>query len=151
MSERGSEILRHKKLQAGKTSVAFSRRTASPFNISNEEAPKLKNFTETVLKSCAPLSVAGAALFAFSTPAEAGSVKNGNVTDLTLYGQVNRTFMIYDDGEETGYRNMDGDAGSTRFGLKASGKVNESVSLGAIGSGTAIQRPRYNQPVNGKR
>ena len=91
----------------------------------------MKNFTNTVLKSCAPLSVAGAALFAFSAPAEAGSVKNGNVTDLTVYGQVNRTFMVYDDGEETGYRNMDGDAGSTRFGLRASGKVNESVSLGA--------------------
>ena len=91
----------------------------------------MKNFTDTVLKSCAPLSVAGAALFAFSAPAEAGSVKNGNVTDLTVYGQVNRTFMVYDDGEEKGYRNMDGDAGSTRFGLRASGKVNESVSVGA--------------------
>lgn len=91
----------------------------------------MKKFTDTVLKSCAPLSVAGAALFAFSTPAEAGSIKNGNATDLIVYGQVNRTFMVFDDGDETGYRNMDGDAGSTRFGLRASGKVNESVSVGA--------------------
>ena len=131
MSERGSEILRHKKLQAGKTSVAFSRRTSPPFNIVKEEALTLKNFTTTALKSCTSLSVASAAVFMLATPAESGSIKNGNATDLTVYGQVNRTFMVYDDGEETGYRNMDGDAGSTRFGLKATGKINESVSVGA--------------------
>lgn len=91
----------------------------------------MKNFKDTIWKSCAPLSVASAALFVLSAPADAGSVKNGNVTDLTVYGQVNRTLMIYDDGDEAGYRNMDGDAGSTRFGLRASGKVNESVSVGA--------------------
>ena len=86
----------------------------------------MKNVTKIALKSCTSLSLAGAAMFVLSAPAEAGSVKNGNVTDLTVYGQVNRTFMVYDDGEEMGYRNMDGDAGSTRFGLKASGKINES-------------------------
>ena len=91
----------------------------------------MKNVTKIALKSCTSLSLAGAAMFVLSAPAEAGSVKNGNVTDLTVYGQVNRTFMVYDDGEEIGYRNMDGDAGSTRFGLKASGKINESVSVGA--------------------
>ncbi len=78
---------------------------------------------------------AGAALFAIAapvaTPAEAGSIKNGNATDLTVYGQVNRNMMFYNDGEESGYRHQDGDNGSTRFGLKASGKVNESVTLGA--------------------
>lgn len=78
---------------------------------------------------------AGAALFAIAapvaTPAEAGSIKNGNATDLTVYGQVNRNMMFYNDGEETGYRHQDGDNGSTRFGLKASGKVNESVTMGA--------------------
>jgi predicted porin len=87
------------------------------------------------LKKTLMVGAAGAALFAFAapvaTPAEAGSIKNGNATDLTVYGQVNRNMMFYNDGEETGYRHQDGDNGSTRFGLKASGKVNESVSVGA--------------------
>jgi hypothetical protein len=81
------------------------------------------------------VGAAGAALFAFAAPvattAEAGSIKNGNATDLKVYGQVNRNMMFYNDGEESGYRHQDGDNGSTRFGLAASGKVNESVSMGA--------------------
>ncbi|HBC08092.1 MAG TPA: hypothetical protein DC046_11005 [Rhodospirillaceae bacterium] len=87
------------------------------------------------LKKTLMVGAAGAALFAFATPvattAEAGSIKNGNATDLTVYGQVNRNMMFYNDGEESGYRHQDGDNGSTRFGLKASGKINESVSVGA--------------------
>ncbi len=87
------------------------------------------------LKKTLMVGAAGAALFAFAAPvattAEAGSIKNGNATDLTVYGQVNRNMMFYNDGEETGYRHQDGDNGSTRFGLKASGKVNESVTVGA--------------------
>jgi predicted porin len=78
---------------------------------------------------------AGAALFAFAapvaTPAEAGSIKNGSVNDLKVYGQVNRNMMFYNDGEESGYRHQDGDNGSTRFGLAGSGKINESISVGA--------------------
>lgn len=87
------------------------------------------------LKKTLMVGAAGAALFAFAAPvattAEAGSIKNGNATDLTVYGQVNRNMMFYNDGEESGYRHQDGDNGSTRFGLKASGKVNESVTVGA--------------------
>lgn len=87
------------------------------------------------LKKTLMVGAAGAALFAFAAPvattAEAGSIKNGNATDLKVYGQVNRNMMFYNDGEETGYRHQDGDNGSTRFGLKATGKVNESVSVGA--------------------
>lgn len=87
------------------------------------------------LKKTLMVGAAGAALFAFAAPvattAEAGSIKNGNATDLKVYGQVNRNMMFYNDGEESGYRHQDGDNGSTRFGLKATGKVNESVSVGA--------------------
>lgn len=87
------------------------------------------------LKKTLMVGAAGAALFALAapvaTPAEAGSIKNGNATDLTVYGQVNRNMMFYNDGEESGYRHQDGDNGSTRFGLKASGKINESISVGA--------------------
>lgn len=87
------------------------------------------------LKKTLMVGAAGAALFAFAAPvattAEAGSIKNGNATDLKVYGQVNRNMMFYNDGEESGYRHQDGDNGSTRFGLSATGKVNESVSVGA--------------------
>ncbi|MEP0338736.1 MAG: porin [Alphaproteobacteria bacterium] len=87
------------------------------------------------LKKTLMVGAAGAALFAFAAPvattAEAGSIKNGNATDLKVYGQVNRNMMFYNDGEESGYRHQDGDNGSTRFGLAATGKVNESVSVGA--------------------
>ncbi len=87
------------------------------------------------LKKTLMVGAAGAALFAFAAPvattAEAGSIQNGNATDLKVYGQVNRNMMFYNDGEESGYRHQDGDNGSTRFGLKATGKVNESVSVGA--------------------
>jgi hypothetical protein len=87
------------------------------------------------LKKTLMVGAAGAALFAFAAPvattAEAGSIKNGNATDLKVYGQVNRNMMFYNDGEESGYRHQDGDNGSTRFGLAATGKINESVSVGA--------------------
>lgn len=87
------------------------------------------------LKKTLMAGAAGAALFAFAAPvattAEAGSIKNGNATDLKVYGQVNRNMMFYNDGEESGYRHQDGDNGSTRFGLAATGKINESVSVGA--------------------
>ena len=85
------------------------------------------------LKKSLMVGAAGAALFAFAAPvattAEAGSIKNRS-NDLTVYGQVNRNMMFYNDGEESGYRHQDGDNGSTRFGFKFSGKVNEAVSMG---------------------
>lgn len=87
------------------------------------------------LKKTLMVGAAGAALFAFAAPvattAEAGAIKNGSVNDLTVYGQVNRNMMFFNDGEETGYRHQDGDNGSTRFGLKGTGKINESISVGA--------------------
>ena len=85
------------------------------------------------LKKILMVGAAGAALFAFAAPvattAEAGSIKNGSATDLTIYGRVSRQFMLYNDGEESGYLNTDGFVGDTRFGFKATGKVNESVSV----------------------
>jgi len=87
------------------------------------------------LKKSLLAGAAGAALFAFAapvaTPAEAGAIKNGAATDLTVYGQVSRGILFYDDGSESGYRHVDADNSSTRFGFKASGKVNESVTMGA--------------------
>jgi hypothetical protein len=88
------------------------------------------------LKKTLLAGAAGAALFAFAapvaTPAEAGSIKGGSATDLTVYGQVSRGILFYDDGAESGYRHVDADNSSTRFGFKASGKVNESVTMGAV-------------------
>ena len=58
------------------------------------------------LKKYLMVGAAGAALFAFAAPvatvAEAGSIKNGSATDLTIYGRVSRQFMVYNDGEESG-------------------------------------------------
>lgn len=85
------------------------------------------------LKKTLLASAAGAALFVLSAPAatvvEAGSIKNGSATDLTIYGRVSRQFMVYNDGEEAGYLNTDGFVGDTRFGFKATGKINEAVSV----------------------
>lgn len=85
------------------------------------------------LKKTLLASAAGAALFVLSAPAatvvEAGSIKNGSATDLTIYGRVSRQFMVYNDGEEAGYLNTDGFVGDTRFGFKAKGKINEAVSV----------------------
>lgn len=85
------------------------------------------------LKKSLMVGAAGAALFAFAAPvatsAEAASIKN-RTNDVTVYGQVNRNMMFYNDGEESGYRHQDGDNGSTRFGFKFNGKVNEAVSMG---------------------
>ena len=88
------------------------------------------------LKKTLLAGAAGAALFAFAAPVAApaeaaGMLKNGAPTDVTIYGQVDRAMLFYDDGEETGYRNVDANNSSTRFGFKAKGKVNEEVSMGA--------------------
>tara|TARA_B100000513_G_scaffold173761_1_gene90012 strand:- start:38 stop:718 length:681 start_codon:yes stop_codon:yes gene_type:complete len=66
-----------------------------------------------------------------AAPAVAGSIKNSKPVELTIGGQVNRAFLYVNDGEEGMYRHVDNENNSTRIFLDASGKVNETWSLGS--------------------
>lgn len=88
------------------------------------------------LKNTLKAGAAAAALFAIAAPiattAEAG-IKNGqSKMDLTLYGQVNRAVVFFDDGELTDAVQVDNEASDTRFGMKATGNLSEAVSVGAL-------------------
>lgn len=58
--------------------------------------------------------------------------------NVDLYGQVNRAFLWADDGDSTRGYFVDNNNSSTRWGLKARGKVNETFSLGAWIEGEMI-------------
>ncbi len=88
------------------------------------------------IKTTLKTSVAAAALFAVaapvavSTPAEAGSVSNGNKNSVTLSGQVNRAVMYADDDDASEVFQVDNGASGSRFRIVFKGSVNESVSAG---------------------
>lgn len=50
---------------------------------------------------------------------------------VTWYGQVNRLMLWADDGNETVFAHADNDNSSTRIGIKARGKVSDSLGVGA--------------------
>ncbi|MBU0945573.1 MAG: hypothetical protein KJ804_05570 [Proteobacteria bacterium] len=62
---------------------------------------------------------------------------NRRVT-VDFYGQVNRAFLWADDGNSTRGYFVDNSNSSTRWGLKARGKLNEAFSLGAWIEGEMI-------------
>ncbi|MBU1231249.1 MAG: porin [Proteobacteria bacterium] len=58
--------------------------------------------------------------------------------NVDLYGQVNRAFLWADDGNSSRGYFVDNNNSSTRWGLKARGKVNDDVSLGGWLEGEMI-------------
>ncbi len=83
-------------------------------------------------------SVAAAALFAFtaaySAPASAAddTFKTGSKASLTMSGQVNRAFLIADDGNDTEVFHVDNDNTSTRIRWIGKGEVTEKFSTGML-------------------
>src|SRR5687768_1580328 len=62
---------------------------------------------------------------------EATTARKGNrVVSLTIYGQVNRGLLIWDDGEASDAYVVDNDADSTRFGFMGEGKLKPGWKAG---------------------
>ncbi len=83
-------------------------------------------------------SVAAAALFAFAAPFSApasaadDTFKTGSKASLTMSGQVNRAFLIADDGNDTEVFHVDNDNTSTRIRWIGKGEVTEKFSAGML-------------------
>ncbi|MCZ6849821.1 MAG: hypothetical protein O7F75_13370, partial [Alphaproteobacteria bacterium] len=82
-------------------------------------------------------SVAAAALFAFAAPfagpASADETfKTGSKASLTMSGQVNRAFLIANDGNDSEVFHVDNDASSTRIRWVGKGKVTENFDAGML-------------------
>jgi hypothetical protein len=82
---------------------------------------------KTVLKT----SVAAAALVAVAAPATA-AVNNGNKNSLTMSGQIARSLVYQDNGQESELFNTDGVDTATRLRWIASGEMTESITVGGI-------------------
>jgi Gram-negative porin len=62
---------------------------------------------------------------------EATTVRNGNKkVSVTIYGQVNKAVLFWDDGAEKGTYTVDNNYESSRFGLKGSAKISGDWSAG---------------------
>jgi predicted porin len=62
---------------------------------------------------------------------EATTARKGNrAVSLTIYGQVNRGLLIWDDGEDSDAYVVDNDADSTRFGFMGEGKLKPGWKAG---------------------
>lgn len=82
---------------------------------------------KTVLKT----SVAAAALVAVAAPATA-AVNNGNKNSLTMSGQIARSLVYQDNGNNSELFNVDGIDTNTRLRWIASGEMTESITVGGI-------------------
>jgi len=84
---------------------------------------------KTTLKS----SVAVAALFAVVSPAQAGSVANGNDTaSVTLSGHFNRAVLYQESGSADAVSFVDNGASQSRARIIAKGKMNEAVAVSGV-------------------
>lgn len=62
---------------------------------------------------------------------EATTARKGNrVVSLTIYGQVNRGLLIWDDGDDSDAYIVDNDFNSTRFGFKGEGQMKPGWKAG---------------------
>jgi predicted porin len=81
----------------------------------------------------AELERISAGLAATAAAAPPKTVASGNdATRLTVYGQINRGLLYYDDGNTDDIRHVDNDASSTRLGFRGSVAANEDLSVGAL-------------------
>src|SRR5512142_123879 len=62
---------------------------------------------------------------------EATTARKGNKkVSLTVYGQVNRAVLFWDDGAESNVYSVDNNYESSRFGFKGSAKITGNLSAG---------------------
>ena len=78
---------------------------------------------------CAALAVS--ALATLPAAVQAGTIKNGSPVDVTVGGQVDRAFLVVDDGTDTFYRNVDNESNSTRVFFNAEGTINSEWTAGS--------------------
>ena len=61
------------------------------------------------------------------------NIQSGNSrVKVTLYGQVNRAIRFANTGEETEITSVDNDGSSSRLGVRAVGKANANLTIGAL-------------------
>jgi len=96
---------------------------------------------KTVLKT----SVAAAALMAVAAPAVVSpaqaELSNGNKNKLVMSGQIARSLVYQDNGQDASLFNVDGIDTATRLRWIASGQMTESVTVGGI---IEMNMPRSN-------
>jgi len=85
----------------------------------------------TNIKIILKTSVAAAALVAVSAPISA-DINNGNTNSLIMSGQIARSMVYQDNGNDTELFNVDGIDTNSRLRWIASGKMTESVTVGGI-------------------
>jgi len=85
----------------------------------------------TNIKAILKTSVAAAALVAVSAPVSA-DINNGNTNSLIMSGQIARSMVYQDNGNDTELFNVDGIDTNSRLRWIASGKMTESVTVGGI-------------------
>lgn len=56
----------------------------------------------------------------------------GNAVDVDLYGQVNKSILVYDDGKDTETNFVDNDKSSTRFGLRGSQALDNGLTASVL-------------------
>lgn len=73
-------------------------------------------------------------LFLFSTSLLAGlvSIPVAHAVDVKLYGQVNKSLVGFDDGQNTDFAIVDNDLSSTRFGLKGEQKLDNGLTASVL-------------------
>lgn len=79
-------------------------------------------------------AAAGLAAATFAAPAVAGdriAASGNDKVKLTVYGHINRSIMIADDGSETNVFFSDNAGSQSRFGFKGTGKISEDMTAGA--------------------
>ena len=61
------------------------------------------------------------------------NIQSGNSrVKVTLYGQVNRAIRFANTGDATEITSVDNDGSSSRLGVRAAGKINPNLSIGAL-------------------
>jgi hypothetical protein len=56
----------------------------------------------------------------------------GNAVDVDLYGQANKSILVYDDGKDTQTNFVDNDKSSTRFGLRGSQALDNGLTASVL-------------------
>jgi len=89
------------------------------------------------IKTTLKTSVAAAALFAVapaisSSPAQAGNWEGGNDNGVVMSGQIVRSLMYVDNGQDEQLFHVDGATSSTRIRWVVSGQVTEALAVGGL-------------------
>lgn len=104
------------------------------FEALSQEVDRLKKAATASAAQASKVAASAAAAAKEKESAPSGlRVKSGNEkVTLTLKGQVNRAFMVVDDGKQSEGFHVDNDFSSTRFSLLAEAKPNKDLKIGGL-------------------